>query len=164
MTDRALKPIVELVRRSRPRHVEPTALATVTDVSSTGVLVRFDEDAAATSKRYRSIVGASVGDRVLMVRVARTWVCAGTVRQGPGVQGSNQQVLTTNGSGVGTVTYPEPYFASPAVVATPRNNFRTISDLVPTATSFTFVARDGTGALVVSSSITITWLAHPATS
>lgn len=164
MTDRALRPILDLVRRSQTRPTDPTTLATVTDISSAGALVRFDGDAAATTKRYRMAVGCSVGDRVLMVRVGRGWVIVGNVNAGPMIQAHNQTVLTTNGSGVGSVTFPEPYPASPAVVATPRNNFRTLNDLVPTTTGFTFVARDGTGALVVSTSVTITWIAHPATS
>lgn len=161
--NRELRPIMELVRLSRTEPVEPTAMATVTDVSSTGALVRFDADAAATGKRYRIIHGCSVGDRVLMVRVARSWVVVGTVRQGPGVQGSSGETVVANGSGVVSFTFPEPYFAAPACVVTPRNNFRTASDLVPTTTGFTFVARDGTGAASAGVSCVFTWLAHPAT-
>lgn len=165
MTDRVLKPFVELVARSRVRPTDPTALAIVTDINASGALVRFEGDAAATSKRYRMVVGCNVGSRVLMVRIGRSWVVAGAVRAGPQIQVGND-VVTTNGSGIGSITFPEPYPATPTSVVCTGGSREIISFEVgtvgPSATGFTFYANDaGTGALITSANVRVLWIAHP---
>jgi hypothetical protein len=89
------------------------------------------------------------------------WV--GTV--GPTSQAGNQ-VVTTNGSGIGTVTFPRAYAAAPAVTLTGGNGesltmVQGVADA--TTTGFSFYAYTQAGALMPSVSVRVVWVAHPVT-
>lgn len=78
-----LTPLVEALAGSKSRGIGHTRLATVTtvDASQGGVFVRFDGETAASPRAYRRLGSytATVGHRVLMIRVGSTWVVVGNI-------------------------------------------------------------------------------------
>jgi hypothetical protein len=57
-----------------------TRLAVMVTVVATGVTVRFEGETAASGRVYVATAGGlSVGDRVVMLRVGRTYVCVGVL-------------------------------------------------------------------------------------
>jgi hypothetical protein len=81
-----LDPLLEALRAQKSEAPAWTMLATVTDVASTGVLVQFDGESIASTRRYRYLgpYGPDVGDRVVMLRSGSTWVVSGPVYQSLG--------------------------------------------------------------------------------
>lgn len=72
-------------------------------------------------------------------------------------------VVMTNGSGVGSVTFPEAFAAAPVVVAWGGNG-EALTSVHPAATTtgFTFTAYTQAGALMTSVNVRVLWIAHPA--
>lgn len=83
----------------------------------------------------------------------------------PGARGTQAGniVVMTNGSGVGSVTFPTAYAAAPVVVAWGGNS-ETLTSVHPavTTTGFTFTAYTPAGALMTSVNVRVLWIAHPA--
>lgn len=160
MTADPLSGLVKALRSKTGDPKDPTRIAVVTDIAqpSGGAQVRFEGEASAGSRWYRMLCAPRVGDRVVMLRVGSTWVVSGVIRPGFNIQARNSTV-TTNGSGVGTVTFTEPFSAAPIVTANSRSGFTYVDTVVPTSTGFTFVARNSVGTLITSTSVTIAWIA-----
>lgn len=78
MTD-PLAPLVEALKAAGEPAAASSRLATVTASDSTGILVRFDGETVASTRRYKSVGGCRTGDRVLMVRAGSSWVAVGAV-------------------------------------------------------------------------------------
>jgi hypothetical protein len=78
-----LTPLVNALRGAVPPQPESTRLATVTGYNSTGVLVRFDGESIASSRRYKATHPVFVNMRVLMTRAGSTWVVNGDVDGSP---------------------------------------------------------------------------------
>lgn len=78
-----LAPLVEALAGTKTRGLGQTRLATVTtvDASAGGVFVRFDGETTASPRAYRRLGSytATVGHRVLMIRVGSTWVVVGNI-------------------------------------------------------------------------------------
>lgn len=162
MTDKALRPILEYVRRAQSVRKEPAFLGTVTNVTASGVEVQFDGDPSATTKKYKAVVGCDIGDRVVLVRVGLGLVVIGALRTGPVIQAANT-VLTTSGAGIGTVTFSSPYPVAPVVQVTCYDILHVARQVVPTTLGFTFTAYNAAGATLNTTAVRIGWSAHPAT-
>jgi hypothetical protein len=79
----SLKPLLQALDASREAPSAATKLATVTGYNSTGVLVQFDSEASASTKRYKAMHPVFVGMRVLMLRAGGTWIIDGDVNSDP---------------------------------------------------------------------------------
>lgn len=92
MTD-PLAPLIKALQSAgETQPGAPTALATITNLSSAGALVLFDGESVASSRRYLITgSGGAVGDRVVMHRVGSTWVVGAKVQAGPAVEVVAQQ-------------------------------------------------------------------------
>lgn len=79
-----LDPLLEALRDAGEPSASDVRLATVTDAASgsSGYLVRFDGEGSASSRRYRSLSGVNVNDRVAMIRAGSTWVIVGKIGAG----------------------------------------------------------------------------------
>lgn len=77
-----IDPLIEALRSAGPENVPVTKLATVTSRNGTGVLVRFDGESTASSRRYKALQGVEVNDRVLMLRVGSAWIVAAALESG----------------------------------------------------------------------------------
>jgi hypothetical protein len=159
-----LAPLLEAIKgQDKGPHEGPTALATVTDIANNlgGALVQFDGETSASTRRYKMLCNAMVAERVVMLRVGSTWVVLSAIRNTPPIQAGNN-VVTTNGSGVGSFTFPEPFDAAP-VVAASGGNGENVSIIGTTTSGFTATFWHPTGYSLNSLSVRCLWIAHPPT-
>lgn len=104
MTDPTLNPLVQALSSMREDPTQQTRLATVTQVASSGIYVRFDGETAASERRYQSVGHAAiVGDRVLMLKSGSTWVIVGAIYTGTGWTGLSFATGWSNLGGVNRV-------------------------------------------------------------
>lgn len=78
-----LDPLLLALRAVNEPADPSTKIATVTAYDSTGILVRFDGEGSASTKRYKNTHPVFVGMRVLMTRAGSTWVVNGDVDGSP---------------------------------------------------------------------------------
>jgi hypothetical protein len=158
-----LAPLLDAIKAQKEPREGPTALATVNDIANNlgGAEVQFDGESAVSTRRYKMLCNAAVGERVVMLRAGSTWVVVSSLRNTPPIQARNE-VVTTNGSGVGSFTFPEPYDAAPVVTATGGNG-ENVSIVGVTTSGFTAAFWHPTGYSLNSLSVRCHWIAHPST-
>lgn len=86
------------------------------------------------------------------------------VARGAQVPAGGVATVTTNASGVATVTHGLPFTPSgvvPAVVGTANAWVVSVDNPNITATTFRVVVRTGAGVAVASTSVTLNWIAFP---
>lgn len=81
MTD-PVDAMLAAMREAKVDPVAPTRLATVTARSAAGVNVQFDGESIASTRTYRAIGSAAVGERVVMLSVGTSWVMVGGIGAG----------------------------------------------------------------------------------
>lgn len=161
-----LDPLLDALRNSAEPAGPVAALATVTGVASNGVLVQFDGESVASTRRYMRMGTDAItsGSRVMMIKAGTTWVVTGTVRAGPGIQGGNA-VVGVDASGYGTITYPVPYLYTPIVmmIGATAGLQCELQDPGPGTSAFSFRTFTPAGALQVSTNVRVLWVAFPVT-
>ena len=120
--------------------------------------VRTDADLPANADEGTVVWDVRIPD--FRVRVGNTWSTRDT-RPMPTFQMGTAAVLT-NASGTGTVNFTTPFAAVPAVVAVPASGGGgfaqcTVGDV--NGVRFTFTARNNVGGLMLSSNVTVSYMA-----
>lgn len=71
----------EFVKETSPPSNSQFRLATVTSLSGSNPMIRFDGESVASSKAYKRLgsYSATVGDRVLLATISGTYVILGKV-------------------------------------------------------------------------------------
>jgi hypothetical protein len=108
-----------------------------------------------------AIKGQDKGPHEGPTALGSTWVVLSAIRNTPPIQAGNN-VVTTNGSGVGSFTFPEPFDAAP-VVAASGGNGENVSIIGTTTSGFTATFWHPTGYSLNSLSVRCLWIAHPPT-